>query len=73
MAPSPGDGAPSGRDRRGEASGITAAHSISVAQVLGIVTFLSFATTQQYILYYLAVVDGLMLAKAVFDIWAFRF
>lgn len=66
--------------------------------VLGIVTFLSFATIQGFttarvvlvlipfvlllagivsltrhrsILYYLAVVDGLMLAKAVFDIWAF--
>ena len=68
--------------------------------VLGIVTFLSFATRQQFttprvvlvlipfglllagivsltrhrsVLYYLAVVDGLMLAKAVFDIWAFQF
>lgn len=67
--------------------------------ILGIVTFLSFATTQQFttprvllvlvpfglllagivsltrqrtILYYLTVVDGLMLAKAAFDIWAFR-
>jgi len=68
--------------------------------VLGIVTFLSFATMQQFttarvllvlvpfvlllavivsltrhrtILYYLTVVDGLMLAKALFDILAFRY
>jgi hypothetical protein len=68
--------------------------------VLGVVTFLSYATVQQMtaprvllvlapfgllvagivsltrsrtILYYLTVVDGLMLAKAVLDILAFRF
>lgn len=78
----------------------TRAHAVSGVAVLGIATFLSYATMQHLttprvvlvltpfllllagivslrrtrtILYYLAVIDGLMLAKALIDIVAMQY